>query len=445
MLVAEAVLDVATTSESVEASGLAILDDPQGRARASVLPAWPVLGYLAGFPLLWLTGVSIVAPVALGAVMAAFLLLHHDVRATPGVLVWTCLMGWIVVCGLSIAGLMQAVGYAQRTVELGTAGLAMAYYVNARERLSPMVLLRGFCVIWCTMIVLGWFAIYFPEARINTPLGRLLPGALLENELVHELARPRLAEIGQPWGAEEPFERPAAPFPYTNSWGMAYALLTPLMLVYWRRLRSPVARTALAAMFVASLFPAAQTSNRGMLIALGLLVVYVTVRYLLAGNLKAVVGAIVLAVVGFFAFSLTGVFENISERQEVSDTTSGRSAVYAATFEKIRESPFVGWATPKFDVTLGIALGTQGFAWMTMYSYGVVGLVLFYVFLIRVLGVSARFRGLDAYILHGLLCAVTVTIWFYGLGFTQLFILALIAGILSRASADGDSTTLCLA
>src|SRR5699024_65109 len=101
--------------------------------------------------------------------------------------------------------------------------------------------------------------------RITTPLSRVMPGGLLRNELVRELVMPRLAEVQDPWGAEEPFVRPAAPFPYTNSWGMAYALLTPLMMLVWTRMRSRGGRVLLALGMVVSVYPAAQTSNRGML------------------------------------------------------------------------------------------------------------------------------------------------------------------------------------
>ena len=191
------------------------------RVASEPLPAWPLLTLLYGFPVLWITGASLFAPVACAGIMIAFLLLRGEIRTAPGVLIWACLLVWIAVCGLSLAGVLQAVGYMQRFVDLITIGVALLYYVNARQSITPMMILRGFCVIWCSVVVLGWLAIFFPEARIVTPVGYVVPGSLLENELVHDLVQPRLAEVQEPWGAEEPFVRPAAPFPYTNSWGMA--------------------------------------------------------------------------------------------------------------------------------------------------------------------------------------------------------------------------------
>lgn len=135
-----------------------------------------------------------------------------------------------------------------------------------------------------------------------------------------------------------------------------------------------------------------------------------------------------------------GVFDAIAERQEVSHTTSGRSAIYEATFVKVLESPVVGWAMPDMDPSIGIALGTQGYAWTLMFSYGFLGLALFYVFLSRILLVSWRVNDPAAYVLQALVATVGCTIWFYGLGVTQCLIMMLGAAVLSRAATDGGGT-----
>ncbi|MGO1284188.1 MAG: O-antigen ligase family protein [Brachybacterium sp.] len=404
------------------------------------LPAWPLLALLYGFPLYWVTGLTLFAPVTFGGIMVICLLLRGGVRATPGVLCWFAFLAWVVVCAISVSGPMELVGYAQRTSDLLTVGIAFLYYVNARESLSLTQLLRGLTVVWGTVVVLGVLATQFPDVRLATPISHLVPGSLLGNELVRELVMPRLAEVQDPWGAEEPFVRPAAPFPYTNSWGMAYALLTPLMMLVWTRLRSRMGRALLALGMVVSVYPAAQTSNRGMLIALALFALLVAGRFVLAGSLR--VGLAVLGLLGAAGVGamVGGVFEAIAERQEVSHTTSGRSSIYQATFEKVLESPVVGWAMPDMDPSIGIALGTQGYAWTLLYSYGFIGLVLFYVFLGRVLLGSWRVHDPAAYVLQGMVATVGCTIWFYGLGVTQCLIMMLGAAVLSRAAAEGGGT-----
>src|SRR5699024_985331 len=268
----------------------------------------------------------------------------------------------------------------------------------------------------------------------------VLPGALVRNELVGDLAMPRLAEVQDPWGAEQPFVRPAAPFPYTNSWGMAYALLTPLLMPAWTRIRSRGGRVLLALGMVVSVYPAAQTSNRGMLLALALFAMLLTGRFVLAGNVRMGLGVLGLLGVAGVGALFGGVFEAIAERQEVSHTTSGRSSIYQATFDKVLESPVVGWAMPDMDPSIGIALGTQGYAWTLLYSYGFLGLALFYGLLGRVLLASWRVQDTAAFVLQSMVATVGCTIWFYGLGVTQCLIMMLGAAVLSRAATDGGGT-----
>lgn len=405
---------------------------------AQVLPAWPLLAWLFGFPIYWVTGLSVFVPIVFGSLMAAFLILRGKLRATPGILAWGAFLLWVLVCAVSLTGVMQGIGFFQRTVDLFAAGIAFLYYVNARERVTLSKVIAGLTVIWITTIVLGTLATFFPDVRIATPLSQLLPGSLMSNELVRELVYPRLAEVQQPWGAEEPFVRPAAPFPYTNSWGMAYALLTPVMVLAWTRLRRHWARVILGAAIIASLYPAAQTSNRGMFIALGVFSVFMCFRFFAAGMVRA--GLLMLGALGAGVAILAGlgVFAAIAGRQEYSDTTTGRSTIYQATIEKVLESPLVGWATPAMDPSIGIALGTQGYAWTLMFCYGFVGLLLFLVFLVRIITVSWHLRGGTVFVMQGLVVTVGATIWFYGLAATQCLILLLAAAILSRASADGE-------
>lgn len=406
-------------------------------AAPSRLPAWPLLTLMYGFPFFWVTGTSLFAPITLGAIMGMFLLLRGHVRTAPGVLCWFAFLAWVAVCAVSITGFMQLVGFGQRAADLLAVGIAFVYYVNARESISVTHVLRGLTVIWLTVVTLGLLATQFSDFRLTTPLSHVIPGSLLGNELVRELVLPRLAEVQDPWGAEEPFVRPAAPFPYTNSWGMAYALLTPVMVLVWTRLRSWAARFLLTVALLASLYPAAQTSNRGMLIALAVFAVFIAARFVLAGSFRTgmtVVGLLVLATIGAAA---GGVFSAIAERQEVSHTTSGRGAIYEATFEKVLQSPIVGWATPGMDPTIGIALGTQGYAWTLLYSYGFIGIVLFYIFLARVVTASWHLRTPEAHVFLSLVATVALTIWFYGLGVTQCLILLMAVAVLSRSIAEG--------
>lgn len=416
---------------------LPLASDAYAAAAPTPLPAWPLLAMLYGFPVYWITGVSLFVPLFFGTVMAAFMVLRGHLRAVPGTLCWAALLCWIAVCLVSVTDFLQFAEFAQRLSDLVAVGISAAYYANARETLRLPHLLRGFIVIWTTVVVLGVLATQFPNFRLTTPLVYIVPRSLLNNEVMYEFAMPRLAEVQDPWGAEEPFVRPAAPFPYTNSWGMAYALLTPVMLLVWTRLSSRPKKFLLALALAVSVYPAAQTSNRGMLIALVIFALFVAARFMIAGSVRTALRVLSLLAASTAAAAAAGVFSLISERQAVSHTTSGRGEIYRETFEKTLQSPVVGWATPSMDPSIGIALGTQGYAWTLMFCYGFLGLVLFYVFLSRVLLATWRLAGTTAYVLQGIVATVGCTIWFYGLGTTQCLILVLAASALARAAVDG--------
>lgn len=402
------------------------------------LPAWPLLALLHGFPLYWALGLSpFITPVA-AVVMAALLVGRREVRVVPGVLPYLAFLAWATTSGVMLGGFGQAIGFAQRLVELVAVGVVMLYYANARATLDAERVLRGMLTIWATVVVLGVAAILLPELRLTTPVGVLLPQSIAGNELVNNLVNPRLAEVQQPWGAEEPFNRPAAPFPYANSWGMAFVLLTPVAgLAAWRT-RRPGVRALLIAGIALSFWPAAETSNRGMFLGLGVYLAYVLVRLLGRGRLGLVAVISAAAAAAGAVLVGTGVVAAILARQEVSNTTEGRGSVYVATVRGALESPLLGWATPRVDPTIGVALGTQGYVWTLIYCYGFVGCALLLLFLVGAAARTARMPGDRALLLHALVVTVLATMWFYGLGVTQLTIVCLVAAVLLRALHDGE-------
>lgn len=396
------------------------------------LPAWPLLLLLHGFPLFWLLGLVPFAAPGLAAVMIAYLLLHRSVHVVPGLWPFLAFLSWVGASAIMLTDLSQTIGFVQRFAELVAVGVAMLYYVNCRK-LAPRHIINGFMTIWLTVVLLGVAAIFLPDLRLTTPTGLLLPHSIVSNELVNELVNPRLAEVQQPWGAAEPFNRPAAPFPYTNNWGMAFVLLTPIAALTAWRTPSRRVRAAVLLGILLSLWPAAETSNRGMFLGLAAYVVILALRWLVRGRLTPAL-VVVTCVVAFSATLMKmGVVAAILARQEVSNTTDGRGSIYRATFDKALDSPLLGWATPRVDPTIGVSLGTQGYVWMLIYCYGFVGAALFVIFIAGTIARTARVAGDPALVLHSLLPTVLLTIGFYGLGVAQMTVVGLVAAILLRA------------
>ena len=394
---------------------------------------------LAGFPVWWALGAAPFAPIVIAAGMGALLVAKGRLKLVPGLLPWFALLFWAAAASINVPDGGTALGFLQRLGNLGAVGIFMLYYVNAKENLNPKRLLKGFGAVWLTVVVLGLCAMAWPEIHLTTPVGLLLPGSLTKNPLVYDLVFPPLAEIQQPWGAPEPYIRPAAPFPYANSWGVAFALLTPAVLYLVTVAKRWWTKLALLAGMAISILPALATSNRGMLVGVAVGALYVVVRIGLRGQVLKVAG-MGLAVAAVFGVLLaSGALSEILGRQVYSDSTSGRLSIYDATLAATLNSPLLGYGAPRMDATIGVSLGTQGYIWMLMFSFGFVGLALFLYFLCGGILRTWRAPATAGLWLHAIPITALAIIPFYSLDIMQMTIVALALAVLLRAKYYGEA------
>lgn len=393
------------------------------------LPRWPLLAGLYGLPVFWATGLLPFAYILLALVMLALLSTRGRLRYIAGFGPFFAFLVWVAVCAVGVSGVGQLVGFGWRMADLVAAGVFVVYYSNAK-RIAGWDVVRGLVFVWFVLIGLGLLAMAFPDVRLSTPAGVLLPQGIVGNPLVNELVNPRLAEVQEPWGAEEPYVRPAAPFPYTNSWGTAYVLLTPLVIACLVTTRRRLAKVGLVLALAVSLVPAVATSNRGMFLGVIAVMAYCAVRFLLQGRVVPVTVLLLGSGAAAVSLVLSGAVADILGRQEHSDSTGTRASVYQATLEETLRSPLVGWGGPQEVVGVDVALGTQGYVWTLMYSFGFVGLGLFLLFLWGALWRTRRVGTVAETLIHSVLVATAVLVFFYGLGSTQLLIVVLVACVL---------------
>lgn len=408
------------------------------RRGIGALPAWPLHLMVAGYPIWWALGASPFSSLAFASIMAVYLFLGGRAKVVPGLVPWFALLLWVAAASVTLQSVLQAVGFLQRFGDLIAVGIAMLYYVNARSRITGRAVVRSLTLLWVSVVVLGLLAIQFPDVRLTTPVGLILPQSLTSNELVYDMVFPPLAEVQTPWGAPEPFNRPAAPFPYANSWGAAYAILTPVVFAYLTMRPRRSVKWALIALLALSILPAIESSNRGMLLALGISIAYVIGRLALRGQILPAFGAVAAVLAAGLVLLVSGAADAFFARQEFSESNDARTNVYAQTFGATLESPFVGWATPQEDVTIGISLGTQGQAWLLMFSYGFVGLGIFLFFLWGAVLRTVSYAGMTQLWLHAVLVTIVPVMWFYSLGAMQMLSVALVAIVLLRARSYGE-------
>ncbi|MDO4898060.1 MAG: O-antigen ligase domain-containing protein [Rothia sp. (in: high G+C Gram-positive bacteria)] len=402
------------------------------------LPAWPLLILLYGFPLVWAAGFMQFAPTVLAGIMILYLIMRRRALVHPTMWIWFALMFWGFVCIISIDSSSDFLGWFQRYMNIFNVGIYTLYFFNARERVPNHTLLGGLLTVWFTVVILGWLALYFPDFRLRTPMSFVMPGGLMNNDLVRDYVLPPMAEVQLPWGAPEAYNRPSAPFPYANSWGLAYTLLTPVVFAFMAGVRSRAIQLGLGLAVVLSLYPAISTSNRGMFIGLGASCFYVLFRLLLNGNWRALgigTGLLTSAVIYLFA---SGSVEAILGRQEYSNSTGGRASLYQITFDYVLRSPLVGYGNTRMSDSVGVSMGTQGQIWMLMFCFGFVGLALFLMYLISVLVNTWHLASVTGMWVHSVIVSALSVVVFYSFDVIQLTVLMLCVAMMMRSRMYGE-------
>jgi hypothetical protein len=343
------------------------------------LPVWPLWVLFAGFPVLWLLGLAGFAPQLAAIPMFATLATTRRVRLPRGFGIWILFLIWTLASAVEVDGGSRLLGFAFRASEYLSAAVIFVYVYNSSRRALP---LRKLAVImtWllASVVVGGYLGLIAPYHVLDTPLARVMPQSLLNNSLVGNLIKPPFAEtLNSQYVHLAP--RPAAPFPYTNDWGVNFALLVPFVMALVLSTTKLRVRGLLVGLLVLGAIPALLTLNRGMLLGLAVGAVYVAIRFALRGHLR---GLIAVGLGGLVALGLVAglhINQRIANRTDTSDTNQTRTSLYVATFDATRQSPLLGYGSPRpSTVEVGApSLGSQGQLWMVMYSSGFPGLLFF--------------------------------------------------------------------
>lgn len=406
-------------------------NEVRGSRTTTELPAWPVLWLLWGLPLWWLFGLFPFSVVIVAMPMVVLLLLRRSTILTPGVLPWLAFVLWMLPCAVMLDDAGNMMSFIMRFGQLLAVGVVLLYVINARAALPPRRVLSALCAFWAAVIVGGYLGLLWPNMELTFTVGRLLPSSLMSNEYVQDLFFPPFADVQTPWGAEAPFNRPSAPFSYTNGWGAAIALLTPAAIAAALERKTKGALMWLTIGLLAIIPPAVQSTNRGLFLTLGLAIGYVVVRLLWRGHWGALVGVGALSVTFGGLLKSAGFLDEIAQRQETADTTEGRTDLYMETFARSLQSPVLGYGAPRPAFSSEIYVGTQGMVWNVMFCFGMVGLILFMAFLLSITFRTWAAPSTVALWLHASLIATCIMSIYYGLD-RQLPMVAVIAGLMLR-------------
>ncbi|HEV2885796.1 MAG TPA: O-antigen ligase family protein [Jatrophihabitans sp.] len=402
------------------------------RARTRELPAWPVYALFAGFPVWWLLGLGAFAVALIAIPMFLLLVQRRSVEVPPAFWLWIGFVVWACVAALELSSSSRLVGFSVRMANYIGSSIVFLYLYNGRGRLSNRTVLRALVLFFAVVVAGGYLGMLAPHGSLSTPVQALLPLNIRNNEYVHALVHPSFAEVQRPYGSPRTFYRPSAPFPYTNSWGCNVALLVPLMVAAMMTLRRPSTRLAIAVLLAAACLPAFATLNRGMFLALGIVLTYASIRLAFRGRLVPLSMVIGAATVGAAVAVSAGVLARLQERVHYSGTNVGRQTIYREAFDGAVNSPIFGHGAPQPSTTVDVSIGTQGQVWNVMFSYGFVALAFFlgWFGLVVLQSWQAR-RQADLWV-HATLFVTFATFFFYGYDGIQLTVAMTAAALALR-------------
>ena len=170
-----------------------------------------------------------------------------------------------------------------------------------------------------------------------------------------------------------------------------------------------------------------------MFIGLGFATAYVIIRLIIGRYWGLVTAAGVMVVGVVTALIASGTVAAILGRQQYSDSTGGRAALYRSTWAASLESPIVGSGTPRMELSVGVSMGTQGYLWTLMFCFGFVGLAIYALFILSILGEGLKVRTPAGFWLHSIPVCSCVVIIFYSFDVAQLSVLLLSAMACIRA------------
>ena len=392
-------------------TGEAALLAPEPRRRPWLLRPGSALALVCvGFLGWWVLGLSAFIFLGAAAVMALELAYRRRIHVPRGFGAWLLLLLWVVV-GVVVLNVdapgavpgdssSRYLTWAYRLSWYLAATVTMVYIGTLRKELPLIRVSRTLAWMFIATAVGGWLGILVPHLEFSSLVEQVLPHGVTDSAFVSFLVHPEVVQLYA--GAATDTARPSAPFPYSNIWGLNFACFLPFFVHAWMGKDAGWRRFLAPLILLVALVPAVQSLNRGLWIALLTGALIVAVRSAMAGRIRL----LVVGVVGILLFTMvlvvTPLGDLITTRIDNPTSNDTRTSLGVATVESVVEgSPFVGFGTTRnvqgtFTSIAGgatadcpqcepPALGTQGHLWLVIFSQGVIGLIFYLSFYLRLL------------------------------------------------------------
>ncbi|MBG0563232.1 hypothetical protein [Actinoplanes aureus] len=366
------------------------------------LPAWPVAGILLLYPLWWALGLGVLIFPLMAAPMV-FLLVRRRaagrrLRLPPGFAWWAVFLLAVLVSiaalGADPAGTVaerasdRLVAVVYKLSMYASLTVLLLYAGNLTEaELSRRRLVRLLGGMFVVTVLGGLLGMVAGNFEFTSPVEWLLPSGVRNKGFVRSLVHPYAAQIMDLVGGEKP--RPAAPWGYTNTWGNNFCLLAGFLVVAAGASRSAGKKTLAVLCLAVSVVPAVASLNRGLWIGLGVVVLYVAFRYVLAGKLWIIGALLVAAGVLAVAMVATPLGDTVRARLDNGKSNGVRSFLIDKALDGFTGSPVIGYGGTRNtlggrnSIAVGesagcercgnFTVGGNGQLWQLLYAHGAVG------------------------------------------------------------------------
>ncbi|MHB8245846.1 MAG: O-antigen ligase family protein [Acidimicrobiales bacterium] len=385
--------------------------------RRKLAPGWPLTAMLVGFPIWWVLGLSSFSFIILAVPMALELSRRRPVRLPRGFAIWALYLFWtllsVVAIGWQAPGTLPSsgskfLGYGLRLANYLAQTVVLLYVGNLSEsECSRRRIVRMLSVLFIWTVAGGWLGMIAPNFNFNSPVELLLPHSIRQNQYVASLVHPAAAQVQAILGYAS--GRPKAPFSYTNVWGANLAVLACFFLLHFWGWGNQRQRIIAVLGCLLALAPAVYSLNRGLWVAAGFAICYLAVRLALRGRFGALMGIGAVAIVSVFVFVVSPLNSVINQRLAHPQSNSIRSTLSAAALKGALASPIIGYGTDREmlgsanSIAVGktakcqtcgnAAIGSNGQFWLTLFSQGFPGAIMYTLFFLVVFWRSWKDRS----------------------------------------------------
>jgi capsular polysaccharide biosynthesis protein len=426
-------------------------------ARRWLRPGWPLVAIFVPFPLWWAMGLSEWICPIMAVPMALHLLRGRSISAPRGLGWWLLFLAWVTVGGALLqvdaygavadSSSTRFITWGYRLLWYVTITVVLMYVISTRKEFSTTRVTRVLGAMFVTVMLGGLLGVVAPYFEFRSLMEIVLPGSISHVQFVGKMIHPQAAELQQVLGYVSP--RPSAPFAFTNTWGLNFAVTLPFFLYAWCGKDGGWRRMAAIPVLLVAAVPCIFSINRGMWGALVLMALFVAVRSAWTGR-PAMLGGVLLAGLAVAVLLVvTPLGTVVADRFSNKGSEQGRTHLGTLTVESVaRTSPLVGLGSTRDvqgnfqSITGGStaqcprcsppALGTQGQLWLVVFSQGLVGLALFLVFFALVFLRHIRLRSPVATVSLAALVGVAVTLPVYNSLGVGLLVVMVAVGLLFR-------------